>query len=342
MTHALVVREGKERRVAEAAACIFHAFDWFEATFDAWNEVYRKLRAVDPEACKAEQDRLDAIVGSGFDPCLARRAADAVMDCLTWPHQPEGVLYWNKVYRRLRDIAAKADPVECVDDDFNLTFETPPTPMPVRSRKRSCFLPDMIDSLLSTRGYRVIGEGMYSKVYAHDAEPEFVIKVSKRADDWPAFVKWGEDNGYAGTFTPKIVSMKVFKGGYYIAKMERLQGTIAEHNGEDLYEYYKEMKRIARYGSEHYLNSSSKIEQVRNKAALDLLTTEQPGCVAYLDHFRKEWGRDATDLHDRNWMVRGDSQIVMTDPVTDCGRVSGESRDNYRVKSSARVFAMAA
>lgn len=319
--------------LAEAAAYLMRAFVWDEHDAEKyrWAEAYHYLfdKGGHEEYCKLV-DKLDALKTGKPNAEYCAKAASLIMSNLVWVWTPQGGNFWCQIYGKLCSMAEGCEPVS---PSLPVLAEHKPTPV----RRRSRFLPDMMHDKLKALGYDVLGSGCYSKVYAHPSEPDFVIKVSSRADDWPAFVKWGEDNGYAGTFTPKVVAMKVFKSGLYIAKMERLDCEVGEKAGTDLYNRYKQMKNLARHGFD---DKDCPLERAALEAQRALIEAHQPGTLGFCDAFHTRWGGIATDLHDGNWMVRSGNQIVMTDPITNGGdEVRAEGTGNFRVKSSPRVFA---
>jgi hypothetical protein len=149
---------------------------------------------------------------------------------------------------------------------------------------------------LVTRGFDRIGSGYYSYVFAKPGSDR-CIKVSS-GDNWPDYIKWGMDNGYAGTFTPKVYSLKNVKCGqyekdYYIAVVERMQSL-------DLWRGNKLQQNLRAY-----------IEHGDNAA----LFTCPEDWKAFARHARIAGMVD--DLKAENWLQRTDGSLCLNDPV--CG-----------------------
>lgn len=165
---------------------------------------------------------------------------------------------------------------------------------------------------LVRRGFKLLGEGLYSEVYAKPGS-RFVIKVARRFDGWPQWIDWAARNGHLGGKAPLVTSLKVITPidgeVFYVAVMERLEKTFGE-------------VRLAR-GTKN---------------------AKWRGIVRGYDKHSKEWSavfgafskhygnKGFIDLHDGNWMIRADGSVVATDPVADsCGSSEGVER----LKSSA-------
>lgn len=167
------------------------------------------------------------------------------------------------------------------------------------------------ENKLRARGYQLIGSGLYSNVFA-TPKADKVVKVGDM-DEWPAYILWATKSGYAGTFAPKVFSLK-FHDNYYVALMERLVCTIAHIGG---------------YGD----------QTARNSEQVQLYTTvignrdtsnEAIDFVAFVQDMRKAGHHG--DLHDQNVMVRHDGQVVVTDPVS-----GSFSSSRFRIKSGACI-----
>lgn len=167
------------------------------------------------------------------------------------------------------------------------------------------------ENKLRARGYQLIGSGLYSNVFA-TPKADKVVKVGDM-DEWPAYILWATKCGFAGTFAPKVFSLK-FHDNYYVALMERLVCTIGN---------------ISRYGDENGRNSEqvglyNAIIQDRNS------NSEATDLTAFVQAMRRAGHQG--DLHDGNVMVRHDGQIVVTDPVA-----GYFSSSRFRIKSGACV-----
>lgn len=152
---------------------------------------------------------------------------------------------------------------------------------------------------LVKRGYEELGNGLFSKVYSKP-HLNVAIKVA-RHDDWPQYIEWSIGNGYSGTFAPKVYSLKCYPN-FYVAIMERLVCTIGElsYHGNTCH-------RHLRLGA---------IRQHEDCEATEL--------VEFMKNCRN--AGYCNDLHEWNWMLRKDGQIVLTDPT------SRHSNSKLRIK----------
>ena len=149
---------------------------------------------------------------------------------------------------------------------------------------------------LEKRGYVKLGGGMYSVVYALNAD--FAIKVG-HTDNWPNYIEWATQAGFAGTFAPKVYSLK-FHRGFYVAIMERLACTMADlraGNGYHSKDHYEMAYVALREGAGRRFEE--KVDGFEHLKAF--------GRLAYEAGFND-------DLHDDNVMLRRDGQIVLIDP----------------------------
>lgn len=164
------------------------------------------------------------------------------------------------------------------------------------------------ENKLNAAGFEKIGSGLYSNVFAKPNSDK-VIKVGRIGDDWPAYIKWATENGYAGNFAPKVFDLK-FRKDYYIAVMERLVATMREFidDGEntDQYQLYSEFRSGDR----------KELEATDFVAFYELLKN-------------KRW---AGDLHDKNVMVRADGQLVIIDPSA-----SDRGSEPFRIRSGVVI-----
>jgi hypothetical protein len=274
----------------------------------------------------------------------------------TWTNHPYGDQFWRTLYNKLDAWGMGGERhgttfingfnVKPRDSWAEIKFDETATPKPVRKARRYREpRADQIIHKLLARGYYLLGSGAYSSVYVHDADPDFVIKVSKRPDDWPTYVKWGHDAGYAGTFTPKIVAMKVFTDGCYIAKMERLKDTLyASPKRADLSPDIEHGKQLA-YKAAHGTPASNKLDIKITKVILQHLDEERNGFGSFMKAFGERFTGCDYDMHPGNWMTTDGDRFVLTDPLTNCGYTEGHSakaRAKLRVKATSPVFVKAA
>jgi|SRR5882724_40651 len=159
---------------------------------------------------------------------------------------------------------------------------------------------------LLRHGFICIGHGLFSSVYAKPGSSR-VIKIGTGTDAWAHYALWGTAKRYAGTFCPKVYSLK-FHRGFYVAVMERLVCTLSESSGSSHQTRLYEKMRYAMkgYGDTHLLPPSAlKFAQACRKAEF------------------------ANDLHQGNFMIRANGHLVVIDP---CAR---DFRDKplYRIKN---------
>lgn len=143
--------------------------------------------------------------------------------------------------------------------------------------------------------------GYYAKVYVSE---DRAFKVW--TDDWAyySYMKWArrhQDN----PFVPRIYSVKKF-GCVYVVEMEKLKHT--KGTG------HKYLKPHVDLGG-----------ATKTKINFKLFERTWDCGVVYKNHHlkklmnylrRKEWSGYFVDIHDRNWMIRGDGHLVCTDPLS--------------------------
>lgn len=166
---------------------------------------------------------------------------------------------------------------------------------------------------LKKRGFKLIGQGMYSCVY-HKEGSSRVIKVSTNMDNWVDYILWSSKKGYAGKFSPMIYSYKVIKGkqqSFYVAVMEKLDTDLRHLKGNH----------------EHTLTDKifERAVKYENPKALILLDMLQPGMNTFAEDFRSNFtGKEYDlDLHGGNFMLNKEGSVILTDPVTGTRKYSG-------------------
>lgn len=134
--------------------------------------------------------------------------------------------------------------------------------------------------------------------------------------------------------------MKLYKGGWYVARMDRLDGTV-----NDLHRCSSNAKIVAEhiYEISSILSGRNKVspEQIASNNLEDRLNyvrgqfveDKLPGIVKFARDFQDHFKTDAIDDHLANWMMKGD-QVVLTDPLTDSER--SLSPEVLRIKSTAK------
>jgi len=156
------------------------------------------------------------------------------------------------------------------------------------------------ENKLRAKGFNSIGKGLYANVFAKDNSDK-AVKVA-RLDSWPSYIKWATENGFAGTFAPKVESLK-FYDGFYVAVMERLVGTLKEFEGTT--SIHRQLYREITAWRDSTSDATDLIEFVNKLKAANL----------------------SDDWHPGNVMVRKDGQVVVTDPSS--ARFSGK---HFRIK----------
>src|SRR6266481_3438641 len=147
------------------------------------------------------------------------------------------------------------------------------------------------ENKLRAKGFNSIGRGLYANVFAKDNSDK-VVKVA-RLDNWPSYIKWATNHGYAGTFAPKVESLK-FYDGFYVAVMERLVGTLNEFKGVTSI-HHQLYSEITAWRNNDTTSDATDLMEFATKLKLAGL---------------------AGDWHYGNVMVRKDGQIVVTDPTS--------------------------
>lgn len=151
---------------------------------------------------------------------------------------------------------------------------------------------------LLKHGFECIGGGVFSKVYAKPGSDR-CIKVAKAEDAWPAYILWAMRKRYTGTFAPKVYSLK-FHHGYYVAVMERLVCTLQDIicDSDDYYHhpgYTNQVRDFCRLGEHKHPDKADKwIKFAKAANGANLLQ----------------------DLHNGNFMLRKDGQLVLIDPAS--------------------------
>lgn len=170
------------------------------------------------------------------------------------------------------------------------------------------------ESRLKRHGFKEIGSGLYSTVFAKEGSDR-VIKVGSDRD-WEAYILWAMENGYAGSFAPKVYSFHRHhdkdRCSYYVAVVERLRITCGKHNvavsnGE---------VEGSRVEAENLLYCDSTRESLFKRF---------PGLKCFVARAKKD--RFSGDWHNGNWMLQqadGKERLVLIDPQS--GRVPSGNR----------------
>lgn len=159
---------------------------------------------------------------------------------------------------------------------------------------------------LKKRGFKKLGSGGYSTVMGKEGSNK-VIKVGRNPDNWIDYITWANDNGYAGTFAPKVFSYKHFphsdktRSPFYVAVVERLDKTLGELENSHPRRYAADLFCLARGCANDNL-----------KKCLD---TVAPGMAKFMDDFDEKFSNHYVDLHKGNFMLREMDFTVLTDPL---------------------------
>lgn len=173
---------------------------------------------------------------------------------------------------------------------------------------------------LEKRGFKKLGSGAYSSVYAKDGYDR-VIKVTRYLDNWIDYVAWASKNGYAGSFAPRVYSWKRFgfdpekpkkqqsmfywerhSNGWSVAVVERMKETL---NADS--QLAKDFKIIER------------IHDLAERSVLAELVMDEiiPGVGNFFKKLHRAFR--ANDVYGKNLMIRKDGTFCVTDPV--CGDI---------------------
>ncbi len=161
-------------------------------------------------------------------------------------------------------------------------------------------------------GWKLLGEGVYARVYENSQFPNIVLRISERLDNYEKYLEYGRRS--KNPIVP--VSHAFFRDEHTSVNfMERLEELDEEHpcRCDDDYESYQDSLEI-------FFNA--KDERVwRREAwivkALDLIFPTFNWAAddvedLRLHNLKEEW--DFNDLHGWNLMCRGDV-CVITDPI---------------------------
>ena len=182
----------------------------------------------------------------------------------------------------------------------------------------------MIDALVK-KGYKQLGSGHYSTVLGHPKSPDKVIKVTRHQDNWIDYVKWAAENGYAGTFGPKVYSWKKFPAGWSWAVVERMSHCVGEGYYDDDYCGCSDSSccpRETRGKSDDYeiiftlLNSAQRGNLMAQVYVDDLC----PGAFEYISKLKS--AMRAGDIRAANTMVRKDGTLCFTDPCAGASKLT--------------------
>ena len=155
---------------------------------------------------------------------------------------------------------------------------------------------EQYETRLEDYGAKKIGKGLYANIFSIP-KTDKVVKVAG-LDQWPVYIKWATENGYAGKFAPKVTSLKFFDD-YYVAVMERLVATYSEYRTSKLRDSITDQDKLYNAMTWHKDYSEGDFGS-------DFLD--------FVNELKSE-GLGG-DMHDGNIMIRKDGQIVITDPTS--------------------------
>lgn len=161
---------------------------------------------------------------------------------------------------------------------------------------------------LEKRGWKKLGAGAFSSVWARSETSTKVLKVTRRPDNWIEYIQWAAKEGYLGRFAPMVYSFKRVKGvkhDFLLSVVERMDKVI--HSVERAHDARLTSTLFSTYGYS------------KNIMAGVFLDEMAPGLAAFTEGLHKQFGR-YLDLHEGNIMVRADGSFVVTDPVADWNR----------------------
>ena len=159
---------------------------------------------------------------------------------------------------------------------------------------------------LEREGYDYIASGMYASVYGKPRS-NTVLKIGGMDDAYPIYLQWAVENGYAGKFAPAVKSFNLHKtedgGEFYVAEIERLPITVEDADmNSAAYDLYHDL----RYDSHSFAPSRS-------------IAKVAPEWVEFVEGLKALRRKSVVrfDLHDQNFMVRKNGELVLTDPFAE-------------------------
>jgi hypothetical protein len=220
--------------------------------------------------------------------------------------------------------------------DFTSWLNTEPSPVPVaatpeksKPKSKSLFTSSHLYGMaLEKKGFKLIGNGYYSKVYAKDGSDK-VIKVGRTpaTDGWLEYIDWATQKGQLGKFAPMVFSYKYHSGEYvhdgygkwewtsfYVAVVERLDKRARDLDRKSP---VKALPMVFEYAD------NGIVEEV-----MDRLT---PGLGSFSKDFLRDFESGGIDVHADNIMLRKNGEIVINDPLS-------SKRQPYKSRRKAHDF----
>jgi hypothetical protein len=172
---------------------------------------------------------------------------------------------------------------------------------------------------LEKKGFVCLGRGYYSYVMAKPGSDR-VIKIgrSANADGWPDYVHWAAQEGYAGTFAPKVFSYKVIKGkqaNFSVAIMERMDRTLSESYVEDYSDSAPPSASVAANDNALVADLFTRSAKRNHELSTTLLDLVVPRLGVFAKKLGERFKGAGLDLHGANMMLRKDGSFCVTDPI---------------------------
>lgn len=198
--------------------------------------------------------------------------------------------------------------------------------------------PEQYMAKLKKHGFRCIGSGAYSAVFAK-GDSKRVIKVCRRADTdaYPMFAEWAHK--HPSPYLPVIHSFQRHerKGGegFYVVVLDRYKRTVDSTSHRD---GWQDATRIIW----DYARAEDEKPTALRTCIRQGVWTALPGMKEMIDSFKAEFeGLAHFDMHDGNWMVTETGQLVMIDPLSGATSDAATKRNKRvsRIKASVRLAA---
>jgi hypothetical protein len=231
----------------------------------------------------------------------------------------------------------KAEPNDAPDDVLVAPKRAKPVVKPILKGYQR------VAQLLERKGYRCIGQGAYSTVFAHADDPDWIIKLNREVDLWPSYIKWAKEHGYEGKFVPEVSALRTMNAKtkpFYIAKVKRLQTTLSDSAD-------REPKHLVQYlANDLREDADTDWEKSIQSYKQQLADSRQEGITKFVQDFYANFSGHRLDLHGGNWMLDQHNKVYLTDPITGLSHCSTQKAKSeaqtqscsYRCKSQAPVF----
>lgn len=163
-----------------------------------------------------------------------------------------------------------------------------------------------IERWMREKGFKPLGEGGYGIVFS-DGRSRVVAKIMREDPCWMAFAEYCRKNR-SNPHLPKIgKTMPVSKMGVYVTFIEALDPLPPE-------KYDFDLKAFLNLRIRYRIPSMAAYPIGRIKLAASEFETNHPLLAETLEEVTKLGTNCAVDLHDENFMMRGNT-IVIIDPL---------------------------